>query len=83
MKGAELDASQRAAVLAAGGPLVVAAGPGTGKTRVFAHRVAHLIRDLGAHPGEILALTFTRSAAGEMRGRIAALLPGADLRALW
>lgn len=83
MNGAELDASQRAAVLAEEGPVIVAAGPGTGKTRVFSHRVARLIRDRGAHPGEILALTFTRSAAAEMRGRVKALLPGARLDALW
>ncbi|MCX5796277.1 MAG: UvrD-helicase domain-containing protein [Elusimicrobia bacterium] len=83
MNDAELDPSQRAAVLATDGPVVVAAGPGTGKTRVLAHRIAHLVRDQRVHPGEILAVTFTRSAAGEMRERIQALLPGVDLRALW
>jgi DNA helicase-2/ATP-dependent DNA helicase PcrA len=83
LTSAELDAGQRAAVLAADGAVIVAAGPGTGKTRVFAHRVAHLIRDAAVRPDQILAVTFTRSAAGEMRERIKALLPGADLRALW
>ena|GEM_PF-2097195 len=78
-----LDAGQRAAVLATDGPIIVAAGPGTGKTRVFAHRVAHLIREMGAHPGEILAVTFTRSAAAEIRERIKTLLPDTALGALW
>jgi DNA helicase-2/ATP-dependent DNA helicase PcrA len=83
LTNSELDAGQRAAVLATDGPLIVAAGPGTGKTRVFAHRIAHLIRDRRVRPDEILAVTFTRSAADEMRQRVKALLPGADLRALW
>ncbi|HAM36402.1 MAG TPA: hypothetical protein DEB40_06030 [Elusimicrobia bacterium] len=81
----ELDASQSQAVHADAGPLIVAAGPGTGKTRVFSHRVARLIRDLHASPRSILAVTFTRSAAAEMRGRIRGLLAGsgADLGELW
>jgi DNA helicase II / ATP-dependent DNA helicase PcrA len=83
LTSAGLDSGQRAAILAADGPVIVAAGPGTGKTRVFAHRVAHLIRDKGSHPGQILAVTFTRSAAREMRERIKDLLPQADLGALW
>jgi DNA helicase-2/ATP-dependent DNA helicase PcrA len=83
LTNSDLDSGQRAAVLATDGPVIVTAGPGTGKTRVFAHRVAHLVRDQGARPGEILAVTFTRSAAAEMRERIKALLPGTDLAALW
>jgi superfamily I DNA/RNA helicase len=83
VNSADLDPGQRAAVLATDGPLIVAAGPGTGKTRVFAHRIAHLIRDKAVRPDEILAVTFTRSAAAEMRERIKALLPGSELRALW
>ena len=83
MTSADLDPSQRAAVLAAEGALIVAAGPGTGKTRVLARRVAHLIRERQVPPGSILAVTFTRSAAAEMRARIASLLPGANLAGLW
>ena len=79
LTNSELDSSQRAAVLATDGAIVIAAGPGTGKTRVFAHRIAHLIQDKGVPPGEILAVSFTRSAALEMRKRIATLLPDADL----
>ncbi len=83
LTNSELDSSQRAAVLATDGAIVIAAGPGTGKTRVFAHRIAHLIQDKGVPPGEILAVSFTRSAALEMRKRIATLLPDADLSNLW
>ncbi|MFA6003120.1 MAG: UvrD-helicase domain-containing protein [Elusimicrobiota bacterium] len=78
----DLDPSQEAAVKAADAALVIAAGPGTGKTRVFSHRVAHLIKERGVAPESILAVTFTRSAAAEMRHRIQALLGGAADR-LW
>lgn len=69
-----LNPAQRAAVEAVDGPVVTVAGPGTGKTRTFAHRIAHLIQDRRVFPEHILAVTFTRSAAGEMRERLRDLL---------
>jgi superfamily I DNA/RNA helicase len=57
-----------------GGPLIVLAGPGTGKTRVIVSRIAHLIAERDADPGSILALTFTNKAAGEMRERLGQML---------
>jgi DNA helicase II / ATP-dependent DNA helicase PcrA len=72
-----LDPDQHAAATAPG-PLLIIAGPGTGKTRTLTHRIAHQILDQGAPPGEFLALTFTRRAAQEMRDRLAALCPRPD-----
>ncbi len=69
-----LDAAQRAAVSAPTGPLLIVAGPGSGKTRTLTHRIAHLVA-AGAVPAEaVLAITFTRRAAGEMRDRLGPLL---------
>ena len=72
-----LDAMQRVAASAPGGPLLIVAGPGTGKTRTLTHRIAYLCAELGVFPERCLAITFTRRAAGELRERLDALLGGA------
>ena len=68
-----LNPAQVAAVTHSGSPLLVQAGPGTGKTRTLTHRVAHLLH-LGLKPEQVLAVTFTRQAAGEMTARLTQLL---------
>ncbi|MDI3284107.1 UvrD-helicase domain-containing protein [Polyangium sp. 15x6] len=75
-----LDPDQRAAAEVVRGPLLVVAGPGTGKTRTLTHRIAHLVQDQGVPPERILAITFTRRAADEMRERLVVLLGDAGAR---
>jgi superfamily I DNA/RNA helicase len=72
---AALDPDQARAAEAVDGPLIVIAGPGSGKTRMLTHRLAHLVRECGVPAASCLAVTFTRRATEELQGRLGALLP--------
>jgi len=79
---AGLNGPQRVAVTHVGSPVLIVAGAGSGKTKVLTHRIAHLLAARQVHPGEVIAITFTNKAAGELKDRVTALV-GRRARLMW
>src|SRR5690606_23682209 len=79
---AGLNPAQAEAASAVDGPVMIVAGPGSGKTRTLTHRIAYLIASRKAWPSQVLALTFTNKAAREMRTRVEALV-GDEAKGMW
>lgn len=74
----KLNEAQSKAVSHVDGPMMVIAGPGSGKTTVITKRIKYLIESAGVSPADILVITFTRAAAGEMQQRFRAMTPGKE-----
>ena len=72
----EFNESQKRAVRHCDGPMLLLAGPGSGKTTVITHRIKYIIEEHGVRPDNILVITFTKAAANEMKGRFQELCPG-------
>jgi DNA helicase-2/ATP-dependent DNA helicase PcrA len=78
-----LNPDQQAAIVATDGPVLIIAGPGSGKTRTLTHRIAHLLASGKARPADLLALTFTNKAAREMADRVARIVGPEQVRGIW
>ena len=79
----EFNESQKKAVRHCDGPMLLLAGPGSGKTTVITHRIKYMTEEHGVRPDNILVITFTKAAANEMKGRFQELCPGTPRSNIW